>query len=116
MDMSDQQTAQVSMADYQALVKRVEELDRIVHGQRAPMETAPKSSVADIRAFIEELQSKYAQYPSFTETLRAERRHEFEREETRLRTRQLRHTRSSAKTKREKHASPNSSCKHKTIR
>jgi len=104
--MSQAQTPPVTMAEYQALVRRVENLEKIL-SQQAPGLTlieSEKSAPAlekatDIRAYTRELQAKYARYPSFTNALRAERRAELEREE-KLRSRHVRNNGVSAKRKR----------------
>ncbi len=97
--MTDQPMAQVTVTEYQALVKRVEALEKIVQGQPAQVETAPKSGVTDVRALIQEMQNEYAKYPSFTKVLLAERARDRGREEARIRARQLRTVRAPAKRK-----------------
>ncbi|MBI4670264.1 MAG: hypothetical protein HY741_01175 [Chloroflexi bacterium] len=79
--MSQGPMIQLTMADYQALVRRVEPLEKIVREQLPPpgnpeSEPAPTTpdKVTDIRAYTKELQAKYGKYPSFTQALLADRR------------------------------------------
>lgn|SRR5581483_2211312 len=100
------QPNQVTLADYQALVRRVENLERIVReqlpsGGEAEYEKKEVSSknVTDTQSLIQELQDEYTKYPSFTHALLAERAAEREREETKLRSRRVRTVRAPSKRK-----------------
>ncbi|MBI4670263.1 MAG: hypothetical protein HY741_01170 [Chloroflexi bacterium] len=102
--LADRRAEPEQMADYQALARRVERLEKIVSEQlpksvTAEVEASPvtPTKTKDIRALIKELQNEYSQYPSLTQALLADRRAELEREEADLRARQLRHTRAHSK-------------------
>ncbi len=100
------QPNQVTLADYQALVRRVENLERIVREQLASVGEAEyekkevsSKNVTDTQSLIQELQDEYTKYPSFTQALLADRAAEREREESKLRSGRVRTVRAASKRK-----------------
>ncbi len=94
--MASREMIQVPRKEYQALVQRVEKLERIVE-EKLGTPAEPSRGDEDIRATLQELQTKYAQYPSFNRALLRERTDERNREQARLRPGRVRAVRPIAK-------------------
>lgn len=87
------------IAEHQALVRRVEKIEKILNKRlpvsvpQKPIQTIASKRKKDIRVSIKEMQEKYAGTTLLTQSLLAERRAEIAREETEIRNRLARHRR-----------------------
>lgn len=102
--MTPSQITPVTLAEHQALARRVEKLEKMMRqhslapSSKKAAKVAPKRK-KDIRVLIQEMQEKYAGTTSLTQTLLDERRAEVAREEAEIRARLARNSRPSGKGK-----------------
>lgn len=102
--MTPSQMIPVTVAEHQALARRVEKLERLMRRQSpvSPSKTVskvPPKRKKDVRVLIQEMQEKYAGTTSLTQSLLAERRAEIAREEAEIRTRLARRRRAGGQGK-----------------